>query len=197
MVDVTRGLRDARVARRHRQAVVHGLLALGLGERGHAVRARLQTRERARQRAAEALRIGTERLIGHLGERVADLLAVVVSRVDSILLDATSILGAFALAACSAVVVVSARGCTEAEGGRGGSSSPKTAFDSGGHPAKMRRLFAAVAQLDRASVYGTEGRKFESFRPRRRPGGTRPTGCAPPAVVLTSIAPALRGGARF
>src|SRR5437868_3240768 len=31
----------------------------------------------------------------------------------------------------------------------------------------MRRLFAAVAQLDRASVYGTEGRRFESCRPRQ------------------------------
>ena len=26
---------------------------------------------------------------------------------------------------------------------------------------------AAVAQLDRASVYGTEGRRFESFQPRQ------------------------------
>ena len=31
----------------------------------------------------------------------------------------------------------------------------------------LRRRRAPVAQLDRASVYGTEGRRFESFRARR------------------------------
>ena len=31
----------------------------------------------------------------------------------------------------------------------------------------IRGARAPVAQLDRASVYGTEGRKFESFRARR------------------------------
>src|SRR4051812_8945220 len=40
----------------------------------------------------------------------------------------------------------------------------RAAFDSRERPGKMRPSLAAVAQLDRASVYGTEGRKFESFR---------------------------------